>query len=70
MERGVGSQAVAVRIERLYVLTWIPAWRGVFLRFSAVPLYPTTISSRVTLTKDHVFRLPFATDEIGTTPGQ
>jgi hypothetical protein len=33
-ERYVGSQAAAVLIRRLYVLTWIPAWCGVFFHLS------------------------------------
>ena len=35
MGSDVGSHAIALRIGRLYVLTWILAWCGVFLVLSA-----------------------------------
>lgn len=56
-ERYVGSQAAAVLIRRLYVLTWIPAWCGVFFISLAV-IMDIYIISRVSFTRCGVFRFP------------
>jgi hypothetical protein len=52
--RGAGSLAVAVRVERLYVLTWISAWCGVFLGFDRFSL-PHPYQLVPPLRKYHVF---------------
>jgi hypothetical protein len=61
---GCSSDRTIVRLNVDTGVVWC------FPRFSAVLLYPTSISSRVTLTKCHAIRLPLATDDIGTTTGQ
>jgi hypothetical protein len=69
MGRGVGSQAVAIRVARLYVLTWISAWCGVFLGFHQ------SSSLHIYIISCHVYEVPssletFTTDFIGTGTGQ
>ena len=65
MGRDVGSQAVAVRIERLYVLTWLSAWCGVFLVLAVFSLTPdiyiilSHLRSTVHLESLHYWELPY-----------
>jgi len=62
VERYVVSQAAAVLIRRLYVLTWIPAWRGVFFLRSLW----TSISSPVCHLRGTVYFDPPLCWSIGT----